>query len=262
MRETTAARCAASSTRTPGTARRSSFRGVGTVAKLRALSRKSAFEALHGLAVGRCFFTTWPRSGMDACLSIVACINDHARVDAFACGEPKALKTSGFEHACMFASRASRDRALALPVPFAAQRAGTVGERVKTRRRRVLTPKKTVIRFRHNKTWPQKRVSATRTTTRNTTQSSARMVDTVDSGVALSSKAPGPRMHATRGAVRSGFFRVEGPARGSVVRSLGDTGQECPGTESGATRPARRRLIAGPIPAVCFVLGRSTCKSH
>jgi hypothetical protein len=109
-------------------------------------------------------------------------------------------------------------------------------------RRRVLTAKKTVIRFRHNNTWPQQRVSATRTKTRDTTQSSARMVVMVDSGVVFPAKAPGRWKHATRGAMRSGFF---------VSR-----------TGSGTTRPARRRLTAGPIPAVRFVLGSRTCKSH
>ena len=110
-------------------------------------------------------------------------------------------------------------------------------------RRRVLTPKKTVIRFRHNNTWPQKRVSATRTTTRDTTQSSRRMVGKVDSGVVSPAKT---RRHASmQPAARcaAGFF---------VSSSTG----------SGTTRPARRRLTVGPIPAVRFVLGSSTCKSH
>src|SRR5690606_19017772 len=47
---------------------------------------------------------------------------------------------------------------------------------------RVLTVKKTVIRFRHNNTW-QQRVSANPTTLRDTTQSSARMPGMVDSVV-------------------------------------------------------------------------------
>ncbi len=100
---------------------------------------------------------------------------------------------------------------------------------------RVLTAKKTVIRFRHNNRWSQQRVSANPATTCNTTQSSARKVVMVDSGVVSLAKAPDGQGHATRGAERSGFFSVEvirfdAPGasavdRGSDTRGAFRTGQ-------------------------------------
>lgn len=138
----------------------------------------------------------------------------HAPLARGTCATSRALrgvhKTRGFSHLRAkhaarcgdHGSRAGRDRG----------DAAVDRDRPAPRRcaQRVLTPKKTVIRFRHNKTWPQQRVSATRSTTRVTTQSSARLVDTVDSGVVSPAKAPGPSMQATRRALRSGFFRESG----------------------------------------------------
>lgn len=155
----------------------------------------------------------------------------------------KVLKTSAFLHVRL-GVRIPIGASGAHPRPAsAADGAGKRGFAPRPWRRRVLTPKKTVIRFRHNNRWPHKRVSATQATTRDTTQSSARMVVMVDSGVVSLAKVHEPANMQPVAPRAAGFFVLSG-------------------TVSGTTRPARRRLTAGPIPAVRFPLGSSTCKSH
>jgi hypothetical protein len=144
-------------------------------------------------------------------------------------------KTSAFQNArrthCLRAGETDKRPGGAIAIVRACQRA-------RARRARpvgVLTAKKTVIRFRHNNIWPQQRVSANPATTCNTTQSSARKVVMVDLEVVSLAKTPGGQRHATRGAERSGFFRVEeirpdAPGasavdRGSDTRGVFRTGQ-------------------------------------
>lgn len=165
------------------------------------------------------------------------------RIARSPCHRGKVLKTSAFMRAHRYACIRTAADGSGPGVAFAVDGDDHGARTAPSRRRRVLTVKKTVIRFRHNNTWPQKRVSATQSPARDTTRSSTRMVVMVDAGVVSPAKLEGhPGMQpAARSA--AGFF---------VSSSTG----------SGTTRPARRRLTVGPIPAVRFVLGSSTCKFH
>jgi hypothetical protein len=88
----------------------------------------------------------------------------------------------------------------------------------------------------------QTRESKNNTTTRSTTRTSARTIIKVDAGSVSLAKRQGQAISKTRDARRGGFF---------VARGF-DSGR----TESVPARAARRRLIAGPTPAVSLRTGQ------
>ena len=93
-------------------------------------------------------------------------------------------------------------------------------------------------------------------TTRGTTQPSAGKHIKVDTGIVSLSKAQQSPEDPTRGARRSGFF-VAGHGAGDAAAATAAAHRAGrAATESVPARDARRRLIAGPTPAVQFATGQ------
>jgi hypothetical protein len=107
---------------------------------------------------------------------------------------------------------------------------------------RLLTVEKTVIRFRPSRRCLQNRVSRIITTTRSIKRTSARKIITVDAGSVSFAKTQRHQISRTRNALRGGFF-VAGTSSSRHAESV-------------PARLARRRLIAGPTPAVSLRTGQ------
>lgn len=101
---------------------------------------------------------------------------------------------------------------------------------------RLLTVEKTVIRFRPSRPFLQNQVSRTIATNSSSTRTSARTIHMVDAGSLSSAKRESNPFQQTRSARRCGFFVALAHGAGRA--------------ESVPVRFARRRLIAGPTPAV------------
>ncbi len=109
-------------------------------------------------------------------------------------------------------------------------------------RRGLLTVEKTVIRFRPKQTVPAERVSRINTKNGNTKRTSARTTDKVDAGFVSLAKTHRLQNNRTRSASRRGFFDARARRAGHA--------------ESVPVRFARRRLTAGPTPAVSLRTGQ------
>lgn len=110
---------------------------------------------------------------------------------------------------------------------------------------KVLTPRKTVIRFRPKQHLLRKRVSRINTTARETTQPIVRTRIAVDAGLASPGKTQRPLFIAPASPGDAGVFVFVG-ARVSHARTP---------EESASPRVSRRRLPTGPTPAAFLAAG-------
>ena len=110
---------------------------------------------------------------------------------------------------------------------------------------KVLTPRKTVIRFRPKQHLLRKRVSRINTTARETTQPIVRTRIAVDAGLASPGKTQRPLFIAPASPGDAGVFVFVG-ARVSHARTS---------EESASPRVSRRRLPTGPTPAAFLAAG-------
>ncbi|WP_132986458.1 hypothetical protein [Luteimonas terricola] len=212
-------------------------RGVEAVDKVRALSRNSVIEAPFAAPSLRASARDVHTDAACRRIAPMPLAHIDARIGQIPRSALEALKTSAFLQQHRHVGVSTLACAARRHVAFAGDGGDGRSRAVPSGRRRVLTPKKTVIRFRHNNTWQQKRVSANQATARDTTQSSAGMPGMVGSGVVSPAKTRGPSNHATRDALRSGFFRIEryqirhdalcasSVGRGSDTRGAFRTGQ-------------------------------------
>ncbi|WP_162374287.1 hypothetical protein [Pseudoxanthomonas sangjuensis] len=107
---------------------------------------------------------------------------------------------------------------------------------------KLLTPEKSVIRFRPSRTFLRKQVSRVIATKRTTKRPAARTLTKQYEGFASPEKTPNRIQRSTRAVRVAGVFAfVEGRVSAP--------------TESVAARLARRRLPPGPTPAALFATG-------
>ena len=135
--------------------------------------------------------------------------------------------------------------------------AGRDGDRAEFFCDRLLTAEKTVIRFRPSRRYLRTRVSRTTATSSSTTQPSARTVSKVDAGTVSSAKPVSRTEHADlhRLAMRVFYCRPSAAGRRSMLPQEPARARAGLPPRSVPARLARRRLIAGPTPAMSFCTG-------
>jgi len=125
---------------------------------------------------------------------------------------------------------------------------------------RLLTVEKTVIRFRPSRRYLRTRVSRTTATSSSTTQPSALTVSKVDAGTVSSAKTQTHPEHPHLHRLATRVFYCRQSRAGTRLMRIRPQEPALPGAgsppRSGPVRLARRRLVAGPTPAMSFCTGQ------